>query len=115
MTILDGRKSYVAGQWVEGDRSFTVENPADESTVAEAGATPLSDVGRAIGEARRAFDEGTWAGLPAKRRAAQLRAFLDYLASSKDTLVDTMMAEAGQPRMYADDTQCGRGMTLARN
>jgi acyl-CoA reductase-like NAD-dependent aldehyde dehydrogenase len=115
MTILDGRCSYVAGRWVEGDQSFAVESPADESIVAEAGATPATEVERAIAEARRVFDEGTWANLPARDRAAKLHAFLDEVAARKDSLVATMMAEAGQPRMYAESSQYGMGMALARN
>lgn len=114
-SIFDGRRSYVAGRWVEGDESFAVENPADESTVAEVGATPLPEVQRAIAEARRAFDDGTWAGLPATERAARVHAFLDHVEASKDMLVGTMMAEAGQPRMYAEGAQLTSGMALARN
>ena len=113
--IFDGRRSYVAGRWVDGDSSFPVENPATETVVAEAGVTPLAEVRRAVAEARRVFDEGTWSALPARERAARLLRFLDAVDASKDTLVATMMAEAGQPRMYAEGTQYGSGVTLARN
>jgi acyl-CoA reductase-like NAD-dependent aldehyde dehydrogenase len=113
--IIDGRRSYVAGRWVEGETTFAVESPADETLVAEAGVTPLAEVERAVLEARRVFDEGTWSGLPVAERARLLGLFLDHIDASKDALVATMMAEAGQPRMYAEGTQYGSGMTLARN
>jgi aldehyde dehydrogenase (NAD+) len=58
MAIIDGRRSYVAGRWVQGVQSFAVENPADESCLALAGVTPIEEVRRAITEARSSFDEG---------------------------------------------------------
>ena len=113
--ILDERRSYVAGRWVEGDDPFPVENPADESLVTELTATPLDEVRRAIAEARRSFDEGTWAGLPARERARALHALLDHLESLHEPLVTSMVAEAGQPVLFAEMAQYAAGMMLARN
>ena len=62
-----------------------MENPADETTVAEAGVTPLAEVERAILEARRSFDEGVWADLPVAERAARVRALLDHLEAEGDS------------------------------
>ena len=45
--IIKGTQTYIAGRWVDGERSFAVENPADESLVADAAVTPLAEVGRA--------------------------------------------------------------------
>ncbi len=112
--MIDGRRSYVAGRWVEGERSFTVENPADESSVADAGVTPATEVERAITEARRCFDQGAWADQPAAERARVLHAFLDHVEASKESLVDTIMAEAGQPRYMADGAQVSMGLALGR-
>ena len=47
--------------------TFAVENPADESTVAEVAATPLAEIERAVVEARRSFDSGVWADLARRR------------------------------------------------
>ena len=66
--ILSERQSYVAGRWVEGE-AFPIENPADETVVTDVCATPLAEVERAISEARRSFDQGVWADLPARQRA----------------------------------------------
>ncbi len=97
-TLLDSSRSYVAGQWVQGDAAFAVENPADESTVAEVSATPLAEIERAVVEARRSFDRGVWADLAPTERAARVGALLDHLETMKDDLVHTMILEAGQPR-----------------
>ena len=60
-TLITERQSYVAGRWVDGDETVAVENPADESHVADVSVTPIAEFERAVAEARRAFDEGPWA------------------------------------------------------
>jgi acyl-CoA reductase-like NAD-dependent aldehyde dehydrogenase len=112
--LIDSGASYVAGRWVEGDTTFPVENPADESIVADVSATPRPEIDRAIAEARRAFDDGVWADLPRAERAARVGALLDHLAGMKDDLVHTMVLEAGQPRGFAEGAQLTMGMGLAR-
>ena len=114
MQTIDGRCSYVAGRWVEGERSFEVENPADESCFAVAGVTPLPEVQRAISEARRTFDQGVWADLPAAARAQALHTLLDHIEKEREALIDTIMGEAGQPRMMAEGAQVTMGLNLAR-
>ena len=114
-TIIDGTRSYVAGRWVEGAASFPVENPADETHVADVGATPLPEVARAIAGARRSFDDEAWSGVAAPERARVLHALIDHVESRKDDLVATMMAEAGQLRMYAEHAQFAMGVEQGRN
>ena len=113
-TIIDGTRSYVAGRWVDGDGPFPVENPADETHVTDAGSTPRPEVARAIAEARRAFDDGVWSTVPAAERARVVHALIDHVASRKDDLVATMMAEAGQLRMYAEHAQFSLGLDQGR-
>ena len=113
--ILSERNSFVAGRWIDGDDSFPVVNPADESVVTELGATPLKEVDRAVAEARRSFDEGIWALRPARERAQALHALLDYLESVHQPFVATMVAEAGQPVMFAERAQYSAGLALSRD
>jgi aldehyde dehydrogenase (NAD+) len=113
--ILTERRSFVAGQWVEGDEPFPIVNPADESTVTQLGATRLEDVGRAIAEARQSFDEGVWADRPVRERAQTVHSLLDGIESAHEPLVATMVAEAGQPVMFAEMAQYAAGIALSRN
>ncbi|NKQ53993.1 aldehyde dehydrogenase family protein [Amycolatopsis sp. K13G38] len=113
--IISRRCSYIAGKWVEGERTFAVENPADESHVADVSAAPAVEIERAITEARRTFDSGIWSELTAGERARILRSLLDHLEAGGDTLVATMSAEAGQPLRYARGTQLVGGLRLARD
>ena len=43
-----------------------------------------------------------------------MHALIDHLEASGPALVDTMMAEAGQPRMLAEGAQLRTGVALAR-
>jgi aldehyde dehydrogenase (NAD+) len=113
--IIAERRSYVAGRWVEGDESLPVENPADETEVAEVSVTPIAEFGRAVTEARQAFDDGPWAAMPAAERARMLHALIDHIEANGAELVATMMAEAGQPRMFAEFAQLNNGVSLGRN
>ena len=72
--VVDHHEFSVAGRWVEGETTFPVENPADESRVAEVATTPLPEIERAVVEGRRAFDEGVWADLLPAERARRVRA-----------------------------------------
>ena len=113
--LIASRRSYVAGRWVDGDGVLPVENPADESHVADVSTTPLSEVATAIAEARRSFDDGAWADVPATERARVLHAFLDHIEAWRPSLVETIVAEAGQTTRFAELTQVAGGLALARD
>jgi len=113
--IISEQRSYVAGRWVTGDQLVTVENPADETHLADVTVTPLAEIERAIREARRSFDDGVWADVPPPQRAVVLRAFLDHVEAAHDTLVPTLVAEAGQPGWFAEMSQFQSGLALARS
>jgi acyl-CoA reductase-like NAD-dependent aldehyde dehydrogenase len=112
--ILAERRSFVAGRWITGDDVVSVENPADESHVADITATPIHEVHRAISEARRSFDDGVWSAMPASRRARMLHDFVDHVEGARDTLLPTLVAEAGQPERFAEMTQLLAGVAIAR-
>ncbi|HVU73636.1 MAG TPA: aldehyde dehydrogenase family protein [Mycobacteriales bacterium] len=113
--LLSERRSYVDGRFVEGERAFAVENPADESVVGEIGVTPAPEVENAIAGARRSFDEGVWRDRSREDRAAVVRAMLDHIEAQGDALVNTLVAEAGQPTRFAHGTQITSGLTYARD
>ena len=99
------RRSYVAGRWVEGDEALAVENPADESHVAELSVTTRSpSSARAIAEARRAFDEGPWA-VDAGRRAGPR--FVHALVDHVEANADDAGRDDGRRGRPADDVRRG--------
>jgi acyl-CoA reductase-like NAD-dependent aldehyde dehydrogenase len=113
--LLAERRSYVAGAWVDGGERFPVENPADETTFVELASTPIDQVRHAVTEARQVFDAGVWANRPPYERARVLHALLDHLEALHEPLVASMVAEAGQPVLFAEMAQYAAGLLLARN
>ncbi|OBF95592.1 aldehyde dehydrogenase [Mycobacterium sp. 852002-51152_SCH6134967] len=114
MPILDEHRTFVAGRWVTGQEVLAVENPADESHVHDLTVTPLTEVERAIAEARRSFDAGVWADRPVAERARALHQFIDHVEANAATVVPTLVAEAGQPTRFAEMTQVRAGVGIAR-
>ena len=112
--LISERQSYVGGRWVEGDDALAVENPADESHVADVAVAPVAEFGRAVADARRAFDAGTWATAAPAERARVVHAFVDHVETNGEALVATMVAEAGQPVVFAEQAQLRSGVALAR-
>ena len=114
--ILTERRSFVAGQWVEGDESF-----ADR----ESGRRVHGDGSWAPRLSRRwagpspkpagAFDEGVWADRPVRERAQIVHAAPGPVESAHEPLVATMVAEAGQPVLFAEMAQYAAGIALSRN
>ena len=109
--LITERQSYVAGRWVEGDESLRRREPRRRDPVR-----------RGVGDARwpssaapsprrgRRSTRDAWAGDDARRtgRASCTRSSTTSKAAAP-TLVDTMVAEAGQPRMFAEGMQLHTG------
>jgi aldehyde dehydrogenase (NAD+) len=108
------QRSFVAGRWVEGDEVLPVENPADETIAGQVLVTPIAEVQRSIERARQSFDEGSWAALTPVERARTLTLFLDYIESHAAELVETIVAEAGQPVVFAEYAQVRNGIAQGR-
>ncbi len=89
---------YINGQYVQGEGAdFTVENPSDQSVVAELRGLSLAQFDRAIAAARTAFDAGEWPGLPRGGRAQIMRKYAAALATHADRLTELAVLEAGCP------------------
>lgn len=83
---------------MKGDgATFAVENPSDESCVAEVTGLSSAQVERAIASARRAFDDGTWSGLSMKERAAIMTRYGEALRKQAGRLKELAILEAGCP------------------
>lgn len=89
---------YIDGAFVKGEgSSFTVENPSDESIVAEVASCSTAQVDKAIAAARRAFDDGSWSGLSMKQRGETMRRYAEALRKHADRLKELAILEAGCP------------------
>ncbi len=89
---------YIDGRFVKGEgATFAVENPSDESILAEVTGASLTQVDAAIASACQAFDDGRWSGLSGKERAAIMRRYGEALGKRAERLRELAIAEAGCP------------------
>lgn len=89
---------FIDGAFVKGEGSrFTVENPSDESSIAEVASCTGAQADKAIGAARRAFDDGVWSGLSMKQRGEVMRRYAEALRKHADRLKELAILEAGCP------------------
>jgi aldehyde dehydrogenase (NAD+) len=89
---------YIDGAFVKGEGSrFIVENPSDESVVAEIAGLSAGQVDKALAAARTSFDSGVWSGLTMKQRAETMRRYSEALKKRADKLKELAIAEAGCP------------------
>ncbi|MBW8753669.1 MAG: aldehyde dehydrogenase family protein [Sphingomonadales bacterium] len=89
---------YIDGAFVAGEgSSFVVENPSDESVVAELNGVSTAQVARAIAAARTSFDDGRWSGLTMKQRGETMRRYAEALRGHADRLRELAILEAGCP------------------
>lgn len=89
---------YIDGAFVLGEgQGFVVENPSDESVVAEVVGGSAGQFNRAIEAARTAFDDGRWSGLSMKQRGEIMRRYAEALRKRADKLREFAILEAGCP------------------
>ena len=89
---------YIDGAFVKGEGTdFIVENPSDETVVAEVTGVSARQTESAIAAARRAFDDGGWSTMPVKERAAMLTRYGEALRKRADKLKELAILEAGCP------------------
>lgn len=89
---------YIGGRFVHGEgERFEVQNPSDESVIAEVVGVSAAQADAAIGAARQAFDSGAWSGLSMKERAKVMTRFGEAMRKRADFLKKCAIEEAGCP------------------
>ncbi|MGJ3242425.1 MAG: aldehyde dehydrogenase family protein [Opitutales bacterium] len=86
---------YLNGQWVESNQTLTVENPADQSNLADISVATDEHIAaayRAAGEAQPA-----WGRRPARERGLILRRWADLLEADQERLAEIITREEGKP------------------
>ncbi|WP_113912375.1 NAD-dependent succinate-semialdehyde dehydrogenase [Roseovarius dicentrarchi] len=88
-------KSYVNGEWVSGDATFDVTNPARGDVIAQVADLSRDQVADAIAAAEKAQKE--WAKWTGKERANVMRKWFDLMMEHQDDLGIILTAEQGKP------------------
>ncbi|WP_222121383.1 aldehyde dehydrogenase family protein [Corynebacterium glyciniphilum] len=96
---------YINGAFTDSAGEYTLVNPADGGTIADVPRGSADDVDTAVAAAVTAFD--TWRDTTPKDRADLLLAIADRVEANADVLARLEAADAGKPRMVADDDVSG--------
>lgn len=106
---------YIGGDWVDAtsDEHIDVINPATEEVFGRAPQASIADVDRAVGAARRAFEEGPWPRMSPRERSDVLVRFVQEIIDRRSDLVDLIITEAGAARPIAEALQFDTGLKYA--
>ena len=90
---------FVDGALSRSDSKTTVEviNPSNGERCATIPSGCVADVDRAVGAARRAFEDGRWSEVPPSRRKHALHRFADAIAADAKHLDALDAGEMGKP------------------
>ncbi|UWQ25220.1 NAD-dependent succinate-semialdehyde dehydrogenase [Leisingera aquaemixtae] len=93
-SLLETR-AYIGGQFVEGEGTFDVTNPARGDVIAKVADVSRAQVAGAIAQAETAQKE--WAKWTGKERANVLRKWFDLMMENQEDLAVILTAEMGKP------------------
>lgn len=105
MKVLDN--FYIDGKWVpsKGDSHVEVTDSATEEVIARVAEGTPADVDDAVAAAKRAF--ATWSSTPVDIRAKYLRDIGAALTARFPEIAETISAEVGSPKSFAEMVQAG--------
>lgn len=106
----------IGGTWhpAAGGALLDVINPSDGRVVAQAAAGDSTDVDRAVGAARRAFDSGPWGTLPPAARARLLWRLAELIDQNSDQLAALETLNTGKPLRMARTFDVGMSAECLR-
>ena len=102
-------KLFIDGKWVEAKsgKTFAVEDPATEETIAQVPAGEKADVDEAVAAARLAFESGQWPRITPGERSRLVWRLGDLLEQHADEFAELEALDNGKPVTNArrDDVQ----------
>jgi acyl-CoA reductase-like NAD-dependent aldehyde dehydrogenase len=105
--------SYIAGQWIYGDDTYSLSNPATGRELARVARATAEDVDAAAQAAQAAHDTARW--IPMAERAALCHRCADLIEANADSLAAELAEEHGKPGAEAaEEVAAGaKGFRLA--
>jgi succinate-semialdehyde dehydrogenase / glutarate-semialdehyde dehydrogenase len=95
MKPSDLSSAYIGGQWITGDKTFAVTNPATGVVIAQVADLTPADVQTAIDAAEAALPG--WSATTPHERGVILRRWGQLIMSRQEELAQLMTAEQGKP------------------
>jgi len=98
----DGR-AFIGGQRLDSvsGASFAKHSPIDGRALAAIARGQAADIDAAVAAARRAFDDGRWAGKPPAARKKTLLRFAELILAAKEELALLETLDMGKPIQYS--------------
>ncbi len=108
--MLDKRKFYIDGQWVDPITPADLEvlNPATEKPIAVISMGTAADIDRAVAAAKKAF--ATYSRTSVEERLALLEKLLSIYKRRYDEMVATITMELGAPKTMTREQQADVGV-----
>ena len=97
--MIDHEDVFIDGNWVvPSDAEYAdLEDPSTEEVFARVALGGEQTMGAGVVAARQVFDDGSWTGLPIKKRLDYVLAIGDYLSAHADEYGDLVVRETGLP------------------
>src|ERR1700751_1190884 len=101
--ISKPRKMFINGKWVESasGKTFPTYNPATGEVLAKVAEGDREDINRAVKAARKAFDGGPWAEMPASERGRLIWKLGDLLEQHAEEFSQLESLDNGKPLSVA--------------
>jgi betaine-aldehyde dehydrogenase len=106
---------YFGGTWqpaADPGERITVVSPHTGQPIGETPCATEADVDHAVHLARQAFDHSPWPHLPPSERANAVRRILDAYQTRIPQMTETVIAEMGSPRWFAELAQGPGGAAM---
>ncbi|MBS1049632.1 aldehyde dehydrogenase family protein [Gluconobacter japonicus] len=88
---------FIDGEWRHGREMFERKSPSHDVVVTRIARCTEDDLNDAVAAARRAFENGTWAGLASSERSAILLKTAELLKQRRDDIAFWEVLENGKP------------------
>ncbi|WP_411954796.1 betaine-aldehyde dehydrogenase [Alkalibacillus sp. S2W] len=92
------QKQYINGEWVDANSGKTrdIINPYNQEVIATVPEGDETDAQEAIAAARKAFDGGEWATMPATERGKIVRKIADFIERDREELARLESLDTGK-------------------
>jgi phenylacetaldehyde dehydrogenase len=97
------RKLLIDGAWVAAasGKTFEVRDPSSDAVIAHCASGDAADIDRAVGAARRAFEEGDWSRMKPVDRERLLHRLADLIEQHADELAELEAIDNGKSVVMA--------------
>jgi phenylacetaldehyde dehydrogenase len=101
--IASPRQLFIGGQWVDAasGKTFETPDPATGQTLARIAEGDAEDIDRAVGAARRAFDDGPWGRITPSERGRIVWRIGDLILAHAEELAQLESLDNGKPYAVA--------------